>query len=263
VARFDDDGAALRLLKNARRYLADLPPTLDSDYPNMWSPDIGVMTPDELRDFAESVIPVRTMWAVALTLNKTFHFVDGYLGAMSTGNPYVLFAMTRAQVELLAAVYRVAETIEAAAVRSSDPSSVESVDRSLVGFLYGNRRQLFENLSEAGYVPPDVPTTARDDFEAKNVITLVQRSQRDPRFDGVLTDYERLCEFLHPNAFGNMALMELLPDHGVRIHRSGERVMTVAVRNTLSAMTKWTDATISLVNSIKFPFGRPNVQLRE
>ena len=89
-------------------------------------------------------------------------------------------------------------------------------------------------------------------------MTLVQKLARDPKFTKVRRDYERLCEFLHPNFFSNAVLTEQVPTAtgaSIRIHRSGEEVTARGVAHTLEIMAAWTDATITLVNSVDWPFG--------
>ena len=95
-ARFRDGAEALRLLRDARAYIVRLPPTYESDVPVMWSPPTGPMDHDVLANFAKTVIPQRMIHFTVFSMNKTFHFVDGYLRGMESGNPYVLYSMTRA-----------------------------------------------------------------------------------------------------------------------------------------------------------------------
>lgn len=257
-ARFQDSTEALRLLHDARARIDRLPPTYESDVPVMWSMPTEPMDKGRLADYAKSVIPQRLIHLTVFAMNKTFHFVNGYLRGIESGNPYVLYSMTRAQIELLAAVYKVASTIRSVASRPLDATTVAEVDRALVGFLYGNRLQIFEGLREKGHVPSDLPRTADEDWTATNIVTLVQRLARDPEFADVKQDYERLCEFLHPNLFSNAVLIEQVPTVSglsIRIYRSDQMVTSRAVKHTLEMMAAWTDATITLVNSIDWPFG--------
>ena len=194
----------------------------------------------------------------AFSLDKTHHFIDGYLAGMKTGNPFALFGMTRCQIELLAAAYAPVSVIRSLVSSAPDESSVSQVDRALVRFLYGNRADLFVSFAEIDRDSSSIPPTAEKDWTAVNILTLIDKAAKNPEFETLRIDYDRLCEYLHPNLLSSFCLTEPFLRDGhtwIRIHRRDEIVTSRAVRTTLGVMAEWTDATIALVNSVDWPFG--------
>ena len=213
------------------------------------------MSPDRLTRYAKGVIPARLMQFTAFTMIKTYHFVDGYLAGLKAGNPFALLAMTRAQIELLAAAYAPVSIIQSLTSAEPNEGSVSRVDRALVKFLYGNRADLIGKFE--GDIT-SITATAKDDWDATNIMTLIQKASKKPEFATLLRDYEQLCEYLHPNLSSNLCLADLFLRTGkswIRIHRKDELVTSRAARKTLEVMAEWTDETIKLVNSVQWPFG--------
>jgi len=168
------------------------------------------------------------------------------------------YTSEKSMPELLAAAYAPVSVIRSLTSSTPDPTSVSEVDRSLVRFLYGNRVDLFGTYSKMVHDPSDIPSTVEEDWNAKNIITLIDKAAKQPEFQSLRGDYNRLCEYLHPNFLSSFCLTEpfLQSNHTwIRIHRSGDFVTPRAVRQTVEIMAEWTDAMINLVNSVKWPFG--------
>ncbi len=92
-------------------------------------------------------------------------------------------------------------------------------------------------------------------------MTLIEKLDKDEEYQGVKREYERLCEYLHPNLLSNFDLTEAVVKDGsthIRVHRKGEYVIARCLRNTAELMAAWTDATIQAMNSIEWPFGQPS-----
>lgn len=144
---------------------------------------------------------------------------------------------------------------------SSDPNegSVSRVDRALVKFLYGNRADLFGKFEDVTRDISSIPATAKEDWTAANILTLIEKASKKPEFATLRRDYEQLCEYLHPNLLSNFCLADAFLRSGhtwIRIHRRDEFVTSRAARATVEMMAEWTDATINVVNSIaQWPFG--------
>jgi hypothetical protein len=259
MRRFSGPDEAFTRLKQAKAYIRRvIPNTYECSLLIGWSPTLDKMSPDRLANFAKTVIPQRLIQFSTFTFNKTYHFVDGYLTGMKTGNPFALFGMTRFQIELLGAAYAPVSIIRS--LKSSEPheSSVSEVDRALVRFLYGNRADLLSKFAELPDYASSIPSTAEKDWMAINIQTLIDRAAEDPEFKTLRTDYDRLCEYIHPNLLSSFCLTDpfVRDEHTwIRIHRKGKIVRTRAVRTTIEMMAEWTDATISLVDSLHWPFG--------
>jgi hypothetical protein len=206
------------------------------------------------------VVPQRILHLTAFAFTKTYHFVSGYLAGVETENPYSLYTMARCQVELLASLYRPISIIRVSSAKEPTADQVCAVDRALVRFLYGNRAQQYDFFYRNCRDFADAPPTANEDWTAINVLTLIDKLDKDNDYHGVKQDYERLCEFLHPNLLSNFVLTEPFVKDAktnIRIHRKSEYVMARCLRDTAQRMAAWTDATIQIVNSVDWPFGEP------
>jgi hypothetical protein len=255
VRRFSGAGEAIKLLEAAIAHVEALPNTYEGPLVTLWSAPASAMSPDRLTRYAKGVIPQRLVQFTVFTMIKTYHFVDGYLAGLKTGNPFVLFAMARSQIELLAAAYAPVSIIQSLTSAEPNESSVSQVDRALVKFLHGNRADL---IGKVGRDISSIPATAKEDWTATNIMTLIQKASKKPEFATLLRDYEQLCEYLHPNLLSNFCLAEPFlrsGDSWIRIHRRDEFVTSRAARKTLEVMAEWTDATINLVNLVQWPFG--------
>jgi hypothetical protein len=225
---------------------------------NPWAAPPAEMSPQQLDKYAKTVIPERLTQFSVFTFHKTYHFVDGYLRGMKVGNPFVLFGMTRFQIELVGAAYAPVSIIRSLGSSEPDETSVSEVDRALVRFLYGNRIDFFGKLSELPDCASSLPSTAKQDLMAINILTLIDRAAKDPEFENLRNDYDRLCEYIHPNLHSSFCLTDLFQRDGhswIRIYRHDKMVRSRAVRTTIEMMAEWTDATIGLVGSLHWPFG--------
>lgn len=216
------------------------------------------MPRDRLEEYSKTVIPQRLIQFTVFSMDKTYHFMDGYLTGIEKGNPFALFGMTRCQIELLAAAYAPISIIRSLVSREPDERSVSRVDRALVHFLYGNRAYFFRKFSEIHEEPSTIPPTAEEDWKAINILTLIDKATKDPKYKNLRKDYDHLCEYLHPNLLSNFCLTQpFLKDKStwILISRSGHTVISRAIHATVEIMAEWTDATINLVNSVEWPFG--------
>jgi hypothetical protein len=256
MRRFSGTGQAVKLLEHAKAFIETLPNIYEGEQVIAWSAPTSAMSPDRLARYARTVIPQRLIQFTVITMLKTYHFVDGYLTGMKAGNPFVLFAMARSQIELFAAAYAPVSIIQALTSSEPDEDSVSRVDRALVKFVYGNRADLLGKLE----VPDisSIPATAKVDWKAVNILTLIDKASKNSEFATLRRDYEQLCEYLHPNLMSNFCLAEQFLRSGdawIRIHRRDEFVNSRAERKTVEVMAEWTDATINVVNSSQWPFG--------
>lgn len=255
MRRFSGSNQAVKLLEDARAYLGGLPNTYESPLMIPWSsPPEGS---SRLTEYARTVIPQRLIHFSAFAAVKTYHFVDGYLTGIKTGSPFTLFGMTRCQIELLAAAYAPVSMIRSLSSSEAAANSVSEVDRALIRFIFGNRADLLSKFAE-NLDTTTVPATAKDDWKAVNIQTLIDKAAKNPDFSTLRGDYDRLCEYVHPNLLSNFCLTEPFLRDGhtwIRIHRRGEIVDSRALQLTVEIMAEWTDATINLVNSVNWPFG--------
>jgi hypothetical protein len=201
-----------------------------------WSRPPGDIRSARLAEYVRTVIPQRLLQFTVFSLDKTYHFIGGYLVGMKTSNPFALFGMTRCQIELLAAAYTTVSVIRSLVSSAPDESSVSQVDRALVRFLYGNRAGLFAKFAEMDPDSSSIPRTAEKDWTAVNILTLIDKAAKNPEFETLRIDYDRLCEYLHPNMLSNFSLTEPFLRDGhtwIRVHRRDEIVTSGLSRRPL------------------------------
>lgn len=257
---FSSPTDALKCLKEAQQYFDGFPASSECPLLKGWFNVADDGGQERITNYSRSVVPQRIIQLTTFAFAKSYHFVSGYLAGVQIKNPFCLFTMARCQAELLASVYRPISIIRASSTKTPTAEQLAVVDRALVRFLYGNRAEQFELFHENCVDFAEVPQTANEDWTAINIITLIDKLNKDNEYHGIKQDYERLCEYVHPNLLSNFVLTEPFvkgEKANVRIHRKGEYLMTRCLRETAQRMAAWTDATIRLINSIDWPFGEP------
>ncbi len=277
MRRFNTQDEALSLLENTLSELSALPSHYISRVPLMPWVRRDELSVEELDLYATSVIPLRMKHWATVVQYKTVNFIRGYLGGITQENPYVLFSMTRCQIELLAAAYRPIGVIYS--VKSKFPeedadektitealrNAVWDIDQAFVQFLYGSKPSKdtisqFQELRLRADVMAAAPKTADKDWESRNIVTLINSASEVQDYMRLRDDYDVLCDYLHPNWASSRCLTEWTQDSGnltMRLHREGETVRLAAVHASVQAMAEWADETRRLVDSAPLPFGLP------
>lgn len=251
---------ALEVIRKARSWLFDHQPKVPYESPLLkpWTRPTPEMTPARLLKYATTVIPQRMLQLLAFGSTKTLLFADGYLIGIDHKNPYLLYTNTRCQVELLAAMHGPTKIIHDARSAGLTPESVTRVDRSLVTFLFGNRTDMYDLLERAVEDPQEIPPCAKEDLNARNILTLLEKLDREPGMKGILERYKPLCEYLHPNYLSNIVLTEPFARDGhawIRIHDRDDFVVSRAIRDTSDTMAWTMDLAVRLMNALEPPFG--------
>lgn len=251
---------ALEVIRKARSWLSDHQPKVPYESPllKLWATPTTEMSPARLLTYATTVIPQRMLQLIAFGSTKTLLFAEGYLIGIDHKNPYLLYTNARCQVELLAALHAPTKIIHEARSVGLTSESVTKVDRSLVTFLFGSRTDMYDLLERTVKNPQEIPPCAKEDLNAKNIMTLLQKLDREPEVKGILERYKRLCEYLHPNFLSNFVLTEPFARDGhawIRINNRDDFVVSRAIRDTSDTMAWATDLAVRLTNALEPPFG--------
>ena len=279
MRRFAGPEEALVLLGDTLSALSKLPSTYTSTVPLVPWVHREAMASDELYVYATRAIPLRIIHWGTIVQYKTVNFIRGYLGGAKGKNPYVLFSMARCQIELLAAAYSPIAAISSVQCKSveddADQKAVEdavrnavwTVDQALVQFLYGSKPSKdtinhFQELRLQSDVVAAAPKTADDDWDSKNIVTLIEHASKVQDYLKLRDDYDVLCGYLHPNWPSNRCLTEWSVDGDdwtMRLHREGQGFKLASAMASVEMMAEWADETKRLVDSAPiFPFGSPD-----
>jgi hypothetical protein len=216
-----------------------------------------------LKNYLSSVIPVRIMQLTMTSFMKTLYFVDLYLTGIESENAYALPLAARAQMELFAVCWDVAQVVERNAGASDERlvHRAKEVDDALINATFGSRDSRFLQLLRndkkghgsvlRGIVDGDFKV-----LSASNVLTRFGRMAKVEKYAGCREDYERLCEVLHPNMAQSLVLMRAHPDRkgDVRFARDSVALRKL-IEMTARPMAVATDGILVSVGSMEFPFG--------
>jgi hypothetical protein len=194
-------------------------------------------------EYAVSVISARMLHSVAYQTLKLGYLIRAYIHGLAAADPYSPFGTTRSLIELVATVWHMTDRLKDAEATVTDRyQRAETFDRILIQFLWGNRCEVLRTLieSERGDPDPVQPPNIYDeqdntDFTVTNVVTCIQRAaKKDERLRDIETDYKRLCEFVHHNAYSNLLITNVDPIAPLmEIEGYGRQAMRRAVRHTL------------------------------
>lgn len=223
--------------------------------------------PARLQRYASSVVGARLMHLLALTFMKTYQLVSGYLWGIDEGNPYVPLMAARAQIEIYAVTWDVLQTV--AANRGMEPASsfavrVKVVDEALINATHGTRLELMKRALRSLPGTSGLRAVRDSDmkaFEARNILSRIDRLSKGAMPD-CREQYDRLCEYLHPNIGQNVILLTESPTAAdcVRIERSAKRITSSVLAVSVYPMAECATRCVEGFRNLEPPFGLPSVR---
>lgn len=217
--------------------------------------------PERLRRYAKQVISARIMILLSSSRMTTQSLLEIYQFGLEKKRPFPLLLVARAQMELYAVV---ADTIRIIRENSGEHSErfverVHSVDSALITASFGTRSGVIKDILGAQSLSRVRPMSASDEeaLNSKNVLTRLQKLAKLGVYKDCLEDYERLCEFVHPN--WGMNMMHLVPSpldpRLLRFSRSSEDPFSRAVSASADALLRSARGTVDAFNDLVAPFG--------
>jgi hypothetical protein len=219
-----------------------------------------------LRKYATQVIGARIMLLLASTRLTTQALLQTFFLGVDNKNPFPMLLAARSQLELLSVVADTLRTIRdnSGGHEKGFASRVRLVDNALITATFGTRSSLLK-----GFLPKVAPTPLRtiltptdiDVLGARNVLTRLEKLAKSGSYPDCMQDYERLCEYVHPN--WGMNMLHLVPSPlGTRFSRLSlvspdpfERAMLASV----AAMHRSATATSTAFHDLPPPFGAGEV----
>jgi hypothetical protein len=223
--------------------------------------------PVRLANYARQTIGARVVLLQASSRMATQSLLHAFLAGVETENPFVPLLVARSQIELYSLV---ADTLrilkENAGTHEADfVTRVEKVDKALVNATFGTRspeiKELLPklNLSRRRATEPEDLKT----LDATNTLTRLQRLTKDGTHSKMYEEYERLCEFAHPNWGMNMAFLVAHPtdDRLSRLSLMDVNPFQRALHIAAEPMNRAASATIDAFVALEAPFGAPTVTM--
>lgn len=213
-----------------------------------------------LKRYARLVIQARVLQLLSTTFMKTWFLLDLFVNGLERANPFAPLFAARSQMELFAVVF---ETINTVRTNSGDHDAdfvarVQRIDEVLLNATYGTRSIAVPELLRK-LRPSKVRDVRDDDFEtlqARNILTRITKVAKSPNYGTFLADYERLCEYLHPNMAQNMLLMapSKRDSRFIKLSRIDPLVMQTAVTASAIPMSQAARGAIAIFDDLMPPF---------
>jgi hypothetical protein len=189
-------------LASQRQYY-DFPVTAFVSHAKDYAGDDG-----RLCRYAKQVICGRIMILLASSRMNTQRLLQTYLAGVDERNPFPMLLAARSQLELLAVVADTARIIRENSGEHTDRfvERVVATDEALINATFGTRSPILKELLKGFELSRLRDATERDYgvLTSKNVLTRLEKLSKLGEYVECKDDYERLCEYVHPNFGMNM-----------------------------------------------------------
>jgi hypothetical protein len=221
--------------------------------------------PDRLRRYAKRVINARIMILLASSRMNTQVLLRTYLLDVETSNPFPLFLASRSQLELLSVVADAGKIIKANAGEHQEDfaTRVQTVDEALITATHGTRSPRVKEFMSGVGVSRLRDTNSADlsVLNAKNVLTRLEKLSKSGTYPECMEDYERLCEYVHPNWGMNMLHVVASPisDKFLRFSLKSREPFERALSASAPTMARAAHGTLAAFHDLHPPFGDSEV----
>lgn len=216
---------------------------------------------ERLRRYARQVVSSRILVFLSSTRMTTQALLQTYLHGIETKNAFPLLLSARSQLELYSVV---ADTIRTIRDNSGEHDErfvqrVRAVDNALINATFGTRSSLLKQIMQNTDLSRLRPIK-QDDLEvlnSKNVLSRLEKLARCEAYPQCKDDYERLCEFVHPNWGMNLLHMVPSPINArlLRFSLVSEEPFIRALSASAGAMNRAANGTVSAFDKLHPPFG--------
>jgi hypothetical protein len=219
--------------------------------------------PDRLRDYAKQVISARMVTLLVSSRINTQALLSTYLLGVAATNPFPMLLAARSQLELFSVVADVTTVIRenAGEHTANFAARVRRVDEALITATYGTKHPLVkEAMMKLGVSRLRSPTsTDLAVLTAKNVLTRLDKLSKSGTYPGCKYDYERLCEYVHPNIGMNTLYVVASPlsDELLRFSLKSPEPFERALSASAPIMARAARGTVAAMDTIQPPFGMP------
>jgi len=163
---------------------------------------------DRLQYYAKQVINNRIILLLVSSRMTTQTLLSTYLLGVAATNPFPILLAARSQLELFAVLADVTGVIKENAGEHAEnfAARVRRVDEALIMAMFGTKNpELKKAFHKVGVsrlrasTPVDLAV-----LSAKNVLSRLDKLSATGAYPECKTDYDRLCEYVHPNYGMNM-----------------------------------------------------------
>lgn len=218
-----------------------------------------------LRKYAKQVICGRIMILVAFSRMNTQRLLETYLLGVDAKNPFPMLLAARSQLELLAVVADTARIIRENSGEHGEQfvERVTAVDEALISATFGTRSAIIkEQLRLFGLNRLREATEKEyESVTSKNVLTRLERLGKSGLYPECKEDYERLCEYVHPNYGMNMLHVVPSPVHEklLRFSLLSQDPHDRALTASAGIMARAALGTLAVMERLQPPFGMGTV----
>jgi hypothetical protein len=215
---------------------------------------------DRLQRYASNVIGARIQQVRISFIMKTWFFIKLYLDSLENDNPFALPFAARAQIETFALVK---DTLFIVSRHKGSHAKdfvtrVVLVDEALVKAMYGTRSEQIKDLLEQ-LGPSKLRAMSAEDREtmqARQIMARIERVRKISEYKDILTDYERICEYVHPNyAQNNLLLVPSKTDRRlIRLSCTDPLALRNALAATIRPMALSANGTVDAFEKLDDPF---------
>jgi hypothetical protein len=178
----------------------------------------------------------------------------------SDRNIYEMVFASRALIEVYAVTADTYKTIGQNAGDHPDAFlvRVKEIDRALIKATYGTRleqvKKVFKDVASSKLRSAEDRDV--DLIDAKNILTRIDRVSRMEEYPECRSDYDRLCEYVHPNTGQNLVLTWPSSKHAdwLRISRRSKYAFVTAVNVSVGPTDKASGLIVRHVLEGNFPF---------
>jgi hypothetical protein len=217
--------------------------------------------PDRIRYYGRQVISGRIMTLLACTRMTTQALLQTFLLGADAKVPFAMLLPSRAQLELFSVVADVVRVIKENAGEQEEKFAerVRKVDQALINAAFGTRSSVLKGLlSEADLSRlRSAVSEDMDILSARNVLTRLDKLSKSGAYPECKQDYERLCEYVHPNWGMNMLMLVPSPldTRLLRFSMRSDEPYARAVSACAAVMRRAAAGTLAAFDNLQPPFG--------
>jgi len=201
----------------------------------------------------------------ALNRMNTQALLGTYLLGVDTANPFPMLLAARSQLEVLSVVADATRIIRENSGEHLEnfASRVRAVDEALITATFGTRSSLVKEWMSKIKLSR-LRSVTKDDYgvlKSKNVLTRLERLSKSGLYPECSKDYERLCDYVHPNYGMNMLHVVASPIDAklLRISLKSQEPFQRALSASANVMARAAHGTITTIDEIQPPFGMGTV----
>jgi hypothetical protein len=221
--------------------------------------------PERLRTYAKQVVCGRIMIFLAFSRMNTQALLQTYLLGVDSNNPFPLLLAARSQLELFSVVADTTRMIKENSGEHQEDFSlrVRTVDEALINATFGTRSSVLKELLPKIELSRLRPVTQKDYdvVTSKNVLTRLEKLSKSGVYPECKNDYERLCEYVHPNYGMNMLHVVASPINIklLRFSLTSQEPFERALSASASVMVRAARGTLAVMDELQPPFGMGTV----